>query len=128
MKQIVLIATLIVGLTAGYGVADMGGGHMDRGQDMMGSGQGMMQGHEVRGDMIHNMGQMSRLMQQMRDMMANKPGAERMGQMSVLMKDISEHILEMSKIMKRGTITENEMQMLDQHNRKMQEAYEMMRW
>ena len=41
MKRIILITIFIFGLTAGYGVADMGG-HMGSGQGTMGSGQGMM--------------------------------------------------------------------------------------
>ncbi len=131
MKRIILITVLIAGLTASYGFAAMGG-RMGSDQGHMGSDpghmEGMLQGHEVRGSMMHNMGQMSRLMQQMRDMMANKPNAESMSQMSGLMQDISEHILEMSRIMKRGTVTQKEMQMLDQHNSKMQGSYDMMRW
>ncbi len=124
MKQVLLITILIAGLTASYGFADMGG-HMGSSQGHM---EGMLQGHEVRGSMMHNMGQMSRLMQQMREMMAKNPDAESMKKMSGLMKDMSEHIMEMSRIMKRGTVTQKEMQMMDQHNSKMQESYDMMRW
>lgn len=44
MKRIILITILIVGLTAAYGFADMGG-HMDSGQGMMGG-----QSHQQTGD------------------------------------------------------------------------------
>ena len=139
MKKILSIGVLMLILTfvisfvyAGMGGSKSGGmmggsksGGMMGGQKNM---EGMLQGHEVRESMMHNMGQMSRLMQQMREMMANKPDAENRSHMSRLMQDISEHILEMSRIMKRDIITQKEMQMLNQHNRKMQEAYEKMRW
>lgn len=42
MKRVLLISFLILGLTASYGFAQMGQGHMDSGQGMMSSGQGMM--------------------------------------------------------------------------------------
>jgi hypothetical protein len=150
MNKIYLMILLLGLLFVPYTYAQMGGGIMggqetqeQKGSTMMGGQQGhmnrsgmmskdhmegMLQGHEVRGGMMHNMGQMSRLMQQMRDMMASKPGAEHMRKISDLMLEMSEHIEEMSKIMKKGTVTEKEMQMLDQHNRKMQESYDMMRW
>jgi len=46
MRRIILITILIVGLTATYGFAQMGGGHMGSNQGMMGmgSGQDMMGG------------------------------------------------------------------------------------
>ena len=41
---------------------------------------------------------------------------------------MSEHIEEMSKIMKKGNASEKEMQEMEEHNLKMQKSYEMMRW
>lgn len=87
-----------------------------------------MQGHEISGGLMHNMGQMSRLMQQMRDIMANKSDAESMHKMSRLMQDISEQAREMAAIMDKGGATEEEMKELDDHNRMMQERYEKMHW
>lgn len=100
------------------------GGMMESREHM----EGMMQGHEVSGGLMHNMGQMSRLMQQMRDMMANKSDAASMHKMSRLMREISEHAEKMAAIMDKGGATKDEMQELDEHNRMMQERYEKMRW
>jgi len=108
----------------------MGGqqGGMMGGQGSQGHMEDMLQGHEVTGGIMHQMGQMSRLMQQMREMMAKKPDAERMSKMSDLMQNMSEHIEEMSKIMKKGNASEKEMQEMDEHNLRMQKSYDMMRW
>jgi hypothetical protein len=136
MKRIYSIMLIILLAVAPYVYAQMGrssGGSMmggEKGSMMSGQGhmEGRMQGHDMSGTMMHNLGQMSRLLQQMREMMADNPDGQRMSEMSGLMKDISDHILEMSKIMKRGSVTEQEKNMLHQHNRKMQEQYDKMRW
>lgn len=131
MRQIVLMTILIAGLTVSYGFADMGG-HMGSGQGNMDKDQGhmkgMLQGHELTGGIMHQMGQMSRLMQQMREMIAEKSDAESMSKMSGLMQEMSEHIEEMSKIMKKGNASEKEMQEMEEHNLRMQKSYDMMRW
>ncbi len=90
--------------------------------------EGMMQGHEVTGDIMHHMGQMSRMMQQIREMLAEKSDAESMKKMAGLMEDMSEHLMNMSRIMKKGSVSHKKMQELDQHNSMMQKRYDMMRW
>ena len=139
MKKIFCMMLLLSLLAVPYASAQMGGsksggmmggqkgGMMER-QGSQGHMEGMLKDHEVMGGMMHNMGQMSRLMQQMREMMANKPDAESMREMSGLMQDMSKHIMEMSRIMKRGSVTQKEIQELDQHNLLMQKQYDEMRW
>ncbi len=136
MKKIYFILLLIILFLVPYVFAQMGGsksGGMMGGQQsgMMGGHghtKGMLHGHEVEGDIVHHMGQMSRLMQQMRGMISDKSDAESMRKLSGIMQDMSEHFKKMSVIMKKGNATQKEMQELDQHNRMMQESYEMMRW
>ena len=50
MKRIILITILIVGLTATYGFAQMGQGHMGSGQGMMDQGSMGGQSHQQTGD------------------------------------------------------------------------------
>jgi methyl-accepting chemotaxis protein len=100
-------------------------------RSMMGSQghmEGMVQGHDLKDGIMHQMGQMSRLMQQMRDMMAENSDAESMNRMSGIIKEMSEHIEEMSRIMNKGNATKEEMKVLEDHNLNMQKKYEMMRW
>ncbi len=102
-------------------------GHME-GQMNQQQMDRMLSGHEVTGDMMHHMGHMTRLMQQMRDMMAEKTDSESMRQISVLMEDMSEHLVDMSRVMSKGNASQKDMQDLDQQNMRMQKKYEMMRW
>jgi hypothetical protein len=124
MKKVYCMILIVSLMAAPYAYAQMGSGMMGS----QGHMEGMMQGHDLTGGMMHHMGQMSRLMQQMRDMMAEKADAESMKKISVLMQDMSEHLMDMSRIMKKGNVTQKEMKELDQHNVIMQERYDKMRW
>jgi hypothetical protein len=127
MNKVYCMILMVSLLVVPYAYAQMGGGMMG-GQGSQGHMEGMMQGHEVTGGMMHQMGQMSRLMQQVRDMMAEKSDAESMRKMSGLMQDMSQHLKDMSNIMKEGNASQEEMQELNQQNMMMQKKYEMMRW
>lgn len=127
MKKIYYMILMVTLLVIPYAYAQMGGGMMG-GQGSQGHMEGMMQGHEVTGVLMHNMGQMSRLMQQLREMMAGKSDAESRKQISGIMQDMSEHMLDMSRIMKKGNASQKEIQDLNQHNVMMQKKYDMMRW
>ncbi len=126
MKKVYCMILMVSLLVVPYAYAQMGRGMMG-GQGSQGHMEGMMQGHEVTGDMMHHMGQMSRLMQQIREMMAEKSDAETMRKMAGLMQDMSKHLMDMSRIMKKGNVSQKEMQELDQHNIMMQKRYDMMR-
>lgn len=125
MKRVFSISICVVVLTFAVSMvyAQMGGGMMG-GQGHM---EGMLQRHEVEGGLIHHMGQMSRLMQQMRDMFSEKTDPESRRKLSRIMEDMSEHFMKMSAIMKKGEVSQKEMQELDQHHRMMMESYEGMR-
>lgn len=127
MNRIYCIFLLISLIVVPYTYAQMGGNMMG---DQKGHGhmEGMMQRHDVEVGLIHHMGQMSRLMQQIRDMMSEKSNAESMKRLSGMMEDMSDHFKRMSAIMKKGDVSQQEMHELDQHNRMMQEAYEKIRW
>ena len=130
MKKIISISicAMVLVFVISIAYAQMGGGKSGSMMGGQGHMAGMMQGHEVTGNMVHHMGQMSRLMQQLRDMISEKPDAENMKRLSGMMEDMSEHFKRMSTIMKKGDVSEKEMHELDQHNRMMQQAYEKMRW
>ena len=130
MKKVTSINTCVIVIVFAISMAYAQMGRGKSGSMMGGQGHmaGMMQGHEVTDNMVHHMGQMSRLMQQLRDMISEKPDAENMKRLSGMMEDMSEHFKRMSAIMKKGDVSEEEMHDLDQHNRMMQQAYEKMRW
>ncbi len=141
MKKVLSISICIIAMifVVAMANAQMGGGksggmmggqqgNMMEGQGSQGHMKGMMQDHDITGGIMHQMGQMSRLMQQMREMMAMNSDAENMNKMSGIMKEMSEHIEEMSKIMNKGNASEKEMKVLEDHNLNMQKKYDMMRW
>lgn len=127
MKKAQCMILLISLLAVPYVGAQMGGGMMGS-QGTKGHMERMMQGHEVAGDMIHHMGQMTRLMQQIREIMAERPDTESMKNMSGLMEGMSEHLRNMSRVMKKGTASQKEIEELNRQNMIMQEKYEKMRW
>lgn len=130
MKKVITISicTMVLVFVISMAYAQMGGGKSGSMMGGKGHMEGMLQGHDLKGGIMHQMGQMSRLMQQMRDMMAENSDAESMNKMSGIMKEMSEHIEEMSKIMKKGNASKEEMKILEDHNLNMQKKYEMMRW
>jgi hypothetical protein len=140
MKKAYCMILMVSLLVAPYVYAQMGGGSRGggsggmSGRGMMGGQEtqkhmeGMMQGHEVTGNMMHHMGQMSRMMQQLREMMAVKSDAESRKKMSDLMQDMSEHMMDMSSMLKKDSVSQKDMQELDQQNLMMQKKYDMMRW
>ncbi len=124
MKKIFVIGTMFaLLLTAAYGFAEMGGGQ--KGQ-MGGMEKGQMNGHDgmmEHGQMMSGMMDMSK---QMSDMMGNVSGMmnnmprDRMKHMAPLMNQMSGQMMEMSKMMDKGTMTEKDMKKLREHMGKLQ--------
>jgi protein CpxP len=120
MKKLLLIG-LTLGLLASFTYAQMGGGMMggqkgEMGGGMMGGqqgqmGSGMMQGQQMMGGMMQNINQMSGIMQKMSEVI-NKMDASRMNEMSGIMEDISKQMMNMSLMMKKGKVSQEEMQNL----------------
>jgi hypothetical protein len=121
MKKILLISSLIVMLVIPYTYAQMGG---HGSQERMG-----MQGHEMMDGMMQNMDQMTGMMKRMTGMMGQSIDEAKMRKMSDIMKDVSEHMMDMSKMMKKGSASQTEMQGLHQQMTETQKRFDMMqRW
>jgi hypothetical protein len=134
MKKIHLIFLSAFLLLVSFAYAQMGGemagdhGQMQGG--MTGEQQGhmsdMIEGHEVRGDIIKNMNHMSVLMNKMVDMMERTTDPMHMRKMAGMMQDMSQHMISMSRIMIKGSASQKEIQDLNQHHVMMQKRYELM--
>lgn len=105
---------------AQQGDGKMGGHAMMQGQEGMGQGhmmqgqQGMGQGHMMQG----MMGQMSEMMGKMSGMMKTM-NPEDIKEMSELMNRMSRNMMDMSKMMSHGEVSEKEMAPLEGQMRQM---------
>lgn len=124
MKKIFVIGTMFaLLLTAAYGFAEMGSGqkgqmgNMEKGQ--MSGHQGMMEHDQMMGGMMDMSKQMSDMMGKASDMMNNMP-KDRMKHMAPFMHKMSGQMMEMSKMMEKGTMSETDMKKLKDHMGKLQ--------
>jgi len=106
MKKILLIG-LILGLLASYSYGQMAGQ-----KGMMGQGQMM-------NNMMGMTNQMSETMGKMSNMMKNMP-AGNMKEISEIMKGMSQQMMDMSKMMGKGTASEKDMKNLQDKMMQMQ--------
>jgi hypothetical protein len=138
MKGLTVIIFLVIMLLSSYSHAQMGHGMMRGGDHMMGE-QDMMGQQERRGDeqmmqdrhMMNNMMGMTQdmaiMMRQMSVIMENidEPGSsmsqERMGKMSMLMKDMSAEMDRISGLMQKGEASQDEMRDMQLSMIKLQE-------
>jgi hypothetical protein len=122
MRKILIIGILVVCLTAVYGYAQMGGG-------MMGGQQGemMMQGEGMMGGMMQMMNQMAGMMQSISGMMREGMSAEEMRKMSEITRDMSMQMTDMSRMMGRGDVSQQEILGLEQRMMDTENRLNMMR-
>ena len=107
------------------GQQHMSGGMMGGQQGQMGHGDSMMQGHEIMGGMMQDMNRMTGLMQKMTDIMGRTKDTARMSEMSGIIRDMSEHMGNMSRIMSRGSVSQKEMEQLHQQMLETQKRFDM---
>ena len=108
MKRL-FVTGLILAAFASYGYAGMG--------EMGGMpGPGMMNHNQMTSGMMGMMHQMQGMMGTMEGQMDNMP-QNKMPRMSKLMRDMSQHMVDMSKLMKKGAVSQKEMDAM--HNRMM---------
>ena len=108
MKKVffILIAMAVLLLSSAYAQADgdIAGrnGHEER------SGK-MFHGHEIIGEMMYNMQQMTEVMQKMVEVMQRKTDHDSMRKMSEIVGSMSGHLKGMSETMKHGEASEDEL-------------------
>jgi hypothetical protein len=107
------------------GQQHMGGGMMGGQQGQMSHGDAMMQGREIMGGMMKDMNRMTGLIKKMMDVMRRTTDPALMGQMSDIMKDMSEHMGNMSTIMSRGSVSQKEMEQLHRQMLETQKRFDM---
>jgi hypothetical protein len=131
MKRIIILSSMIIGLTIGYGYAmEMGmmgnhGGHGNMGgseqtgmyemkdghQGQSGHGE-MMQWQGMSHHMIPMMESVNGMTQRMSEIMEKDMTPEAMKEMSALMRDVSKEMGSMADLMQKGSATEEEMHKL----------------
>lgn len=111
MKRL-FVTGLILAAFATYGYAGMG----EMGGMPGNMGPGMMNNNQMTSGMMGMMHQMQGMMGNMEGQMDNMP-SEKMPHMSKLMSDMSQHMTDMSKMMKKGAVSQKEMNAM--HNRMM---------
>jgi hypothetical protein len=113
MKKLFLIG-LILGLFTSYSYAQMA----DQKGEM---GEGMMSQKETMDHMRGMINQMSVLMGKMPNMMMkDMPPPDIRKMMFEIMKNMSQQMMDMSKIMEKGTVSEKEMKMMQDEMMQMQ--------
>ena len=111
MKKL-FITSLILAVFASYSYAGMG----EMGGMPGNMGPGMMNHNQMTSGMMGMMHQMQGMMGTMEGQMNNMP-PEKMPSMSQHMMDMSHHMTDMSKMMKKGSVSQKEMDAM--HNRMM---------
>ncbi len=113
MKRL-FIAGLMMALFASYGYAGMDGmqGKMGHGHEMAGNQKSQMMGDDqMKSGMMDMMHQMQGVMGDMEGMMKNMT-PEKMQRMCKMMKGMSGQMMDMSKMMEKGAVSQKEMDMM----------------
>jgi hypothetical protein len=128
MKKVYLVFSVVLLFTVNFGFAQMGSqgmsesmmvsqkGEMGKSQMMQ---KGMMNKEQMMTSMLNTMNQMSKILGNLPSKMKNIR-ADKMKTMSGLMKDMSTQMMEISRIMAKGSATENEMRALQDNAAQMQ--------
>jgi F0F1-type ATP synthase alpha subunit len=123
MKKVLLICIMIFLLSISYSFAQMGSDMMEGQQGQMGQGQmmeGMMGQEQMMGSMMNMMHQMQGMMGDMSEMMKDMPMNDAKA-MADIMQDMSKNMMNMSNMMHRGTVSEKEMNKLQDSMKHLQD-------
>ncbi len=114
-------------MMGGQGGQQMGSGMMGDQQGQMGQG-GMMTHGDMMGGMHTNMNHMTGLMQKMTDVMSREMSASNMNKMSEIMRDMSLHMTGVSDIMSKDSVSQKEMQGVNDHIHQIEKRFDMMKF